>query len=100
MSTMEQGGCVYLLTIDHHNVLYAGVSHELWILLYEHQTGTFDNSFTKRYNVNKLIHYEFYTRIEDAIALEKEIKKWNRKKKEQLINSDNPGWNDLAIDIE
>ncbi|PSR00769.1 MAG: excinuclease ABC subunit C [Bacteroidetes bacterium SW_11_45_7] len=97
---MEQGGCAYILTNDHHTVLYVGVTHDLSIRLYEHKKGEYPNSFTKKYNVHKLIYYEFYPRIEEAIAREKEIKKWNRKKKEKLISTKNPGWHDLAKEIE
>jgi len=55
------------------------------------------NSFTAKYNCNKLVYYETFGRIEDAIAREKQLKKWNRSWKKKLISDMNPEWKDLFI---
>ncbi|GAB4392447.1 MAG: GIY-YIG nuclease family protein [Gammaproteobacteria bacterium] len=85
---------VYLLTNKHHNVLYVGVTNHLIRRTYEHKDKV-QKSFTCKYNVNRLIYYEVYNDIFSAIAREKQIKKWNRRKKEALINQFNPLWLDL-----
>ncbi len=63
--------------------------------MYQHQNKEYNNSFTAKYNCNKLVYYENFIRIEEAIAREKQIKGGNRKGKEALINSTNPEWKDL-----
>ena len=56
-------------------------------------------SFTSKYNVENLVYYEVTTDIDSAIAREKQIKGWNRKRKDRLIETDNPNWNDLYENI-
>jgi len=65
--------------------------------VYEHKNKLVDG-FTKKYNINKLIYYDMTTDIESAIRREKQIKGWLRKKKIALIDSMNPGWEDLSQD--
>lgn len=96
---MQRGGCVYILTNKNKTTLYVGVTADLFGRIQEHKCGLNKNSFSYKYNLHYLIYYEFFSRIEEAIAREKEIKKWRREKKENLINSMNPQWNDL-IDSE
>ena len=62
----------------HHEVLYIGVTSDLFTRIPEHITKVYPNSFTAKYNCNKLVYYETFGRIEDAIAREKQLKKWNR----------------------
>ena len=81
----------------HHNVLYVGVTSELWARVYEHKNKVHPNSFTARYNVDKLVWYVFMPTIEDAIAEEKRIKGGSRKKKIKLIVGMNPEWRDLEV---
>jgi putative endonuclease len=86
---------VYILA-SINRVLYVGVTGRLDSRLAEHRDGVDPDSFTSRYRVNRLVYCEEYTRIEDAIAREKQIKAWRRSKKVALIERLNPGWEDLA----
>jgi putative endonuclease len=85
---------IYLLTNKGLNVLYTGVTNDLIRRVYEHKNKMVDG-FTKQYNVDRLVYYEIYSEICDAIAREKQIKGWSRKKKDVLINQMNPQWDDL-----
>ena len=67
-------------------------------LVWQHKQKLIDG-FTKRYNINKLVYFEEYTSIIDAIAREKQIKGWRRSKKEALINKLNPEWRDLYWEL-
>ena len=96
---MQKGGCIYFVTNTHKTVLYTGVTSNLQQRIHQHRTHFYKNSFTARYNVECLVYYEGFDRIEEAIAREKEVKKWNRQKKIDLINSFNPEWMDLWEDI-
>ena len=75
-------------------MLYTGVTNNLIRRVYEHKNKMVDG-FTKQYNVDRLVYYEAYSEIYDAITREKQIKKWSRKKKIDLINHMNPQWEDL-----
>ncbi|OFX62047.1 MAG: excinuclease ABC subunit C [Bacteroidetes bacterium GWB2_41_8] len=97
---MERGGYIYILTNENHTVLYTGVTSNLVNRLYEHRTGFYQNAFTSKYNVTKLVYYEEFSSIEDAIYREKQIKAGSRQKKLNLINGFNPEWNDLSGIIE
>ena len=89
---------IYLITNKGLNVLYAGVTNNLIRRIYEHKNKLVEG-FTKKYNVDRLIYYEVYSEISDAIAREKQIKGWARKNKNDLINQTNPEWKDLSADI-
>ncbi|MBV5312541.1 MAG: GIY-YIG nuclease family protein [Prolixibacteraceae bacterium] len=93
---MERGGYIYILTNKNHTVLYTGVTSDLGKRLYEHRNGFYKDSFTSRYNVTKLVYFEEFLSIEDAIYREKQIKAGSRQKKLDLINKLNPDWNDLS----
>jgi len=86
---------VYILTNQRNTVLYAGVTSDLEKRIYEHKSKLIEG-FTKKYNVNKLVYYEIFEIIDEAIKREKQIKAATRKKKIKLIENTNPGWNDLA----
>lgn len=86
---------VYLLMNQRNTVIYTGVTNNLNRRLAEHQNGVIEKSFTKRYNVCKLVYYEVFSSIIEAIAREKQIKAGSRKKKLLLIKSVNPEFNDL-----
>ena len=88
-----------MLTNFQHTVLYVGVSSNLQLRIYQHKTKEFKNSFAARYNCEILVWYECFSRIEDAIAREKQIKGGSRKNKEELIHAGNPGWKDLWLEI-
>jgi putative endonuclease len=92
---LERGGYIYILTNKNHTVLYTGVTSALAQRVWKHRAGQFINAFTSRYNVTKLVYYEGFLSIGEAIAREKQIKAGSRKKKVDLINSMNPDWNDL-----
>ena len=94
----DQQYYVYILTNKNHTVLYTGMTNNLKRRVSEHRHGV-DGSFTKRYNVNKLIYYEQTPCRETAIAREKQIKAGSRQRKLDLINKMNPDWEDLAIDF-
>ena len=74
--------------------LYIGVTNSLLRRSSEHKERTV-KSFTKKYSCNKLVYYEHYADARTAIEREKEIKKWRREKKQNLIKTINPHWNDL-----
>ncbi|MBW8050118.1 MAG: GIY-YIG nuclease family protein [Cytophagales bacterium] len=90
---------VYILTNKNHTVLYTGVTSDLFTRVYEHKEKLY-KGFTSKYNVNKLVYYEEFDDIEEAIAREKQIKAGSRKRKIELINSMNPEWNDLYDNLE
>ena len=86
---------VYILTNDKGNVIYTGVTNDLVRRVYEHKNHLDKGSFTAQYNIEKLVYYEVISDVESAIAREKQIKGWNRKHKNKLVESKNPNWNDL-----
>ena len=96
---MIRGGVVYILTNQGNTTLYTGVTSNIVRRLYEHRTGVYKKSFTSKYALNKLVYYEVFHRIEDAITREKQIKAGSRLKKENLIISINPNWNDLSKEL-
>jgi putative endonuclease len=97
---MEKGGYIYILTNKNNTVLFTGVTSDLYKRVYEHKHHLYSNSFTAKYNVEKLVYYEMFEDIETAIHREKQIKSGSRKKKKDLINSMNPEWKELFNDIE
>lgn len=91
---MKKQGYVYIITNKNNNVLYTGVTSEIRKRIYQHKEKLIDG-FSKKYNLNKLVYFECYDEMTDAIAREKQIKAGSRKKKEELINKENPKWIDL-----
>ncbi len=75
--------------------MYVGMSNDLKRRMYEHKHKLVDG-FTKKYNVNKLVYFEETNDVTTALAREKEIKKWNRKKKNHLVLKMNKDWKDLS----
>ena len=98
--TMKYGGCTYIITNQYNKVLYTGVTAELRARIWEHKTKFYPKSFTAKYNCNKIVWYECFSRIEEAIDKEKQIKGGSRKDKEALIKILNPTWKDLWDDIQ
>ena len=92
---MKRGGSVYILTNRPRGVLYTGVSSELLGRVTEHRMKVFPDSFSARYNLDKLAYYEDFEFIEEAIAREKQLKGGSRAKKIALIEKFNPRWEDL-----
>ena len=87
---------VYILTNKTNVVLYTGITNNLERRLWEHQNEIDKNSFTAKYHVHKLVYFEVTSDSLSAIAREKQIKSWSRKRKNQLIEKMNPMWNDLS----
>ena len=83
----------------HRTVYYIGVTADLATRIYQHRHGS-GSAFTKKYQCTDLIYYEAYGRIEEAIAREKELKKWKRAWKEALIKEKNPTFKDLSDQVE
>lgn len=91
---------VYILTNKNKTVLYTGVTNDLKARLYQHKNPKpYSKAFTARYNCYYLVYYEHHTYINQAIAREKQIKGWSRKKKEELITAFNPQWRFLNDEI-
>ena len=80
-------------------MLYTGVTNNLVRRIYEHKNHLEENAFTNRYDVNKLVYYEFFEDITIAIRREKQIKAGSRQKKLDLINKFNPEWKDMYSQI-
>ena len=88
------------MTNKNNTTLYTGVTSNLSVRVWEHKHKTHPKSFTAKYNLNKLVYYETFHSIEEAIAREKQIKAGSRKKKEKLIDALNPHWLDLYDQLD
>ncbi len=88
---------VYMLTNWNNKVLYIGVTNNLERRMYQHKHKLI-KGFSSRYNLNKLVYFEYGNDVEAAIAREKQLKGWLRQKKNVLVESINPAWNDLSED--
>ena len=86
---------VYILANVTGTVVYTGVTNDVVRRVYEHRHNFDQNSFTAQYSVHKLVYYENTTSRYEAIYREKQIKSWNRKRKNELVESMNPNWLDL-----
>ena len=94
---MNHNYFVYILTNPRRTVLYIGVTNDLARRISEHKANKGDpKTFAGRWYCYKLIYFERYQWIQHALAREKEIKKWSRKKKEALVAESNPNWNFLV----
>jgi putative endonuclease len=87
-------GYIYFLTNWTNVVLYIGVTSDLIRRISEHKSQAL-SGFTKTYQLKKLVYYEIYDDIKDAIVREKQLKRWARSKKNALVDKTNPGWDDL-----
>ena len=90
---------VYLMTNSHKTILYTGITNNLIRRVYEHKQHLDKGSFTDRYNAEYLVYYESTSDVNVAIEREKQIKGWNRKRKNKLVESKNPCWQDLYEEI-
>jgi len=95
----EHNYYVYILSNKNNKVLYIGITNNLFNRSFQHKLKENPNSFTAKYNINKLVYYEPYRFINDAITREKQMKKWRRKWKIELIEKENPNWKDLFNDM-
>ena len=89
---------VYILTNWNNEVMYIGVTNDLARRIYEHKNKLV-KGFTSRYNVNKLVYYEYTSDVKAAIEREKQLKGWIRKRKNELVEQLNPQWNDLSEEL-
>jgi putative endonuclease len=90
--------CVYILASGRNGTLYTGVTSDLVKRVWEHKSD-FVEGFTKRYSIHTLVWFEVHAEMEAAIAREKAIKDWKRRWKLELIESTNPAWRDLYLDL-
>src|SRR5258708_11097009 len=89
---------VYILTKSRNSVFYVGVTNNLIRRIDEHRMGL-ASGFTKKYHIKRLVYYEYFTNINEAISREKVIKKWKRQYKINIIESINPEWKDLYFEL-
>lgn len=89
---------VYILASHVQGTLYVGVTSDLVKRIWEHRSDLVEG-FTKRYQVHRLVHFEQFLSMLEAIEREKELKKWQRAWKVELIEGSNPDWRDLWLDI-
>jgi putative endonuclease len=97
---MPKKGYTYIVTNKHHTVLYTGATSTLKDRIDRHRNKKYRRSFTAQYNVDKLVWYQAFDWIGDALEMERKIKAGSRKKKLDLINALNPDWRDLYDDLE
>ena len=104
-SNKDHEGCkkmqyyVYILTNKTGTTMYIGVTKDLVRRMYEHKHKLDPNSFTAKYDVHKLVYYEYTTDIRAALEREKQLKGWNRARKNKLVETRNPSWQDLYESI-
>ena len=89
---------VYILASQKNGTLYIGVTNDLIRRVFEHKQELVEG-FTKKYHVHRLVYYEIADEIESAIQREKRMKKWNRQWKIELIEKNNPNWEDLYLKL-
>lgn len=87
----------YVMTNQSNSTLYIGVTNNIERRSLEHVSGA-GAAFTSKYKINKLVYFERYTEITDAIRREKQLKGWKRAKKDALVNQVNPEWKNLMAD--
>jgi len=98
MALLMQQSYVYILASQRNGTLYVGVTSDLIKRIHEHKNNL-TKGFTEKCHVHNLVYYEMHGEIENAIAREKQIKKWNRAWKLRLIEEKNPDWKDLYDEI-
>ena len=94
----ERQSCVYILASKPYGTLYIGVTSNLLARLWQHRSDALPG-FTAKYRVHTLVRYELFGGMERAIAREKQLKRWHRQWKINLIESENPDWVDLAVGL-
>jgi len=95
---MEKLSYVYIMSNKINGTLYIGVTSDLIKRVWQHKSG-FVSGFTKKYGLKQLVYYEQHHDITEAIHREKQLKKWSRALKLNLINQNNPKWEDLYDEI-
>jgi len=87
-----------MLASERHGTLYIGVTSDLIARLWQHRNGTIEG-FARRHKVHRLVRYELFGDMEGAILREKQLKRWHRQWKINLIENENPDWHDLAVGL-
>jgi len=87
---------IYILANDRNGTIYIGVTSDLEKRIKQHKTKMYEQSFTAKYSIDKLVYYESTENSESAIAREKQLKNWTRQWKLDLIEKNNPQWKDLS----
>ena len=95
---MVKEPAVYILASKRNGTLYIGVTSDLVKRVWQHRSDLVEG-FTKRYGVHMLVYYELHTSMREAIRREKQVKKWNRAWKIELIEKENPHWRDLWAEV-
>ena len=95
---MDRSPCVYILASRFRGTIYIGVTSDLIARMWQHRQPN-RSSFTGRYAVYRLVHIEHFGDMDSAISREKQLKRWHRQWKVNLIEADNPHWDDLAIGL-
>jgi len=95
---MNKRGFTYIITNKPQGTLYIGVTSNLIKRIYEHKHGIY-KGFSKKYNLDKLVYFETFENIKEAITREKQLKNWHREWKINLIEKDNPEWKDLSVEF-
>ena len=90
---------VYILANKRNGTLYIGVTNSLFTRSLQHKLKQNPSSFSAKYSIDKLVYYEIYQYIDEAIEREKELKRWRRDWKIELIEKENPTWRDLFYDM-
>ena len=90
--------CVYIISNQSHSTIYVGVTSDIAQRMAQHRNHQF-GGFSARYNLTQLLHFEEFGSMAEAIAREKQIKSWSRKKKDDLISGSNPSWRGLLEEI-
>ncbi len=90
--------CVYIMASQKNGTLYIGVTNNIGARAYAHRNGA-GSTFTKKYRVTRLVYMELFDDVREAIAREKELKKWRRQWKVELIESANADWDDLYLKL-
>jgi putative endonuclease len=94
---MPDQAYVYIMASSFQK-LYIGITTEIEVRVSQHKNGTYPDSFTSRYKINKLVYFERFAMVPEAIACEKQLKNWSRIKKLRLIIAQNPTWQDLSAE--
>jgi putative endonuclease len=89
---------IYILASKKNGTLYVGVTSDLIKRIYEHKNDLVEG-FTRKYSIHNLVYFETTESIESSIMREKQLKKWNRAWKMNLIEKSNPDWNDLYVGL-
>ncbi len=90
---------VYILASKKNGTLYVGFTVNIEKRIVEHKNNKY-YGFTKKYDVKSLVYFEDYLNVDDAMKRERQLKKWNRNWKIELIEKENPDWNDLSLDFK